>query len=549
MMRFVKLMILFIIFNKTTVAQINGHNGAKTPTNQCIKNSQYQIINSLKSEGIKTGYLRDVILLDDPMGDGGINSFGKTVTNYVDHNPTGSLLDYSCGQVTYNSHQGTDIEILNFYEMDEGIPILSSTSGIVTYAHDGEYDRHIEWINDVYANAVIVSHSDGSEVWYWHMRKNSVNVELGDAVAAGDTLGYVGSSGYSSGPHIHFEIQQNETVDPFTGNCQNDTSHWIEQGDYVLSLPFEVMDHGLTTIPLDWAMISERPPTKFHVTTLGTIYSWLRLRNVQDTDQITWEFYANGALWDSYSFNSNNTYSSSWWYVYCNLPSSSIYYGNWELKIYRNDSLIVEQTFLYDDVSNQVPLIENMVIDLEMNSSVNGEFLAIDPDGSIFWYEIVTGPSNGSLSQYGGRKRKYNYTSNEGFFGQDTVFFYATDDENIAGENGMYIFNVLENLIINEVLGCTDTTACNYNASANSDNGTCTYIDEILHCGCTSNPVGDFNLDCQTDILDVVDLVEMVIHQTLFTEQELMLCDMNNDNIINVVDLVMLVSFIIGALF
>ena len=44
-------------------------------------------------------------------------------------------------------------------------------------------------------------------------------------------------------------------------------------------------------------------------------------------------------------------------------------------------------------------------------------------------------------------------------------------------------------------------------------------------------------------------MVEMVIHETPFTEQELMICDMNNDNIINVVDLVMLVSFIIGALF
>jgi len=441
------LTITFFI-NQIVYSQINGHYGGKTPTSQCIEHSQYQIINTSKSKYHKSEYSRDAILFDDPMGNGGINSFGKTVTNYVDLNPANSLLDYNCGQITYNTHQGTDIEILNFYEMDEGVLILCSAPGIVTYTHDGEYDRYTEWINGVYANAVIVSHSDGSEAWYWHMRKNSVNVELGDTVAVGDTLGYVGSSGYSSGPHIHFEIQQNGTVDPYSGFCQTDTSRWLEQGEYVMNLPFEVMDNGLTIIPLDWSMISEGPPTKSHVTAPSTIYSWLRLRNVSSSDLLTWEFYANGSLWNSYSFNPYDTYSSSWWYVYWNLPSGSSYYGDWEIKIFHNGSLIAEQPFSYDNEPNQLPIIADTTLTLEMNSTIDGEFSAIDPDGNIFWYEIVSYPSNGVLTQYGGRKRKYSYIPNEDFYSQDTVTFYAKDDENAVGESGMYVFNVLENLSV-----------------------------------------------------------------------------------------------------
>ena len=441
------LTITFFI-NQIVYSQINGHYGGKTPTSKCIEQSQYQIINTSKSKYHKSEYSRDAILFDDPMGNGGINSFGKTVTNYVDLNPANSLLDYNCGQITYNTHQGTDIEILNFYEMDEGVLILCSAPGIVTYTHDGEYDRYTEWINGVYANAVIVSHSDGSEAWYWHMRKNSVNVELGDTVAVGDTLGFVGSSGYSSGPHIHFEIQQNGTVDPYSGFCQTDTSRWLEQGEYVMNLPFEVMDNGLTIIPLDWSMISERPPTKSHVIAPSTIYSWLRLRNVSSSDLLTWEFYANGSLWNSYSFNPYNTYSSSWWYVYWNLPSGSSYYGDWEIKIFHNGSLIAEQPFSYDNEPNQLPIIADTTLTLEMNSTIDGEFSAIDPDGNIFWYEIVSYPSNGVLTQYGGRKRKYTYIPNEDFYSQDTVTFYAKDDENAVGESGMYVFNVLENLSV-----------------------------------------------------------------------------------------------------
>lgn len=285
------------------------------------------------------------------------------------------------------------------------------------------------------------------------MRKNSVAVALGNVVEVGDTLGLVGSSGYSYGPHIHFELHHNGVKDPFNGACQPDSSRWIEQADYVMDLPFELMDHGLTTLELSWPVVSERPPTKTHVSAPAVVYSWLRLRNTGRSDDLTWEFYENGSFWNSYTFSPDDTYSSSWWYTYWTLPESSDYQGSWSIKIYRNGEVMAQQDFTYDDNENRLPLAQSEALQLESGSSIEGEFTADDPDGSIFWYEIAAHPSNGTLTQSGGRKRKFRYTPDIGFAGLDTVTFFARDDENAAGEYGRVVFNVVSPLEISQSNG------------------------------------------------------------------------------------------------
>lgn len=330
------------------------------------------------------------MLFHDPMAGGGMNSPGKSVVNYVDLDASSGLRDYGCGTVTYDGHQGTDMEILNFYEMDEGVAVLSAAQGVVIYTHDGEYDRETEGLNGKTANAVAVRHSDDSEAWYLHMRKNSVAVALGNVVEVGDTLGLVGSSGYSYGPHIHFELHHNGVKDPFNGACQPDSSRWIEQADYVMDLPFELMDHGLTTLELSWPVVSERPPTKTHVSAPAVVYSWLRLRNTGRSDDLTWEFYENGSFWNSYTFSPDDTYSSSWWYTYWTLPESSDYQGSWSIKIYRNGEVMAQQDFTYDDNENRLPLAQSEALQLESGSSIEGEFTADDPDA----------PSSGTKSPH-----------------------------------------------------------------------------------------------------------------------------------------------------
>ena len=63
-----------------------------------------------------------------------------------------------------------------------------------------------------YGNLIIVDHGNGVETWYGHCSK--LYAKVGDKVNAGDVISAVGSTGNSTGPHLHFEIRIN-------GNCVN----------------------------------------------------------------------------------------------------------------------------------------------------------------------------------------------------------------------------------------------------------------------------------------------------------------------------------------
>lgn len=60
-----------------------------------------------------------------------------------------------------------------------------------------------------YGNAVMLVHGDGMTTFYAHM--SSVNVKIGQVVSKGETLGGVGSTGWSTGNHLHFEVRINGT--------------------------------------------------------------------------------------------------------------------------------------------------------------------------------------------------------------------------------------------------------------------------------------------------------------------------------------------------
>ncbi len=95
------------------------------------------------------------------------------------------------------SHHGIDIAA------PEGTPIRAVREGRVTFA--GEQGS--------YGNLVIVDHGDGLETRYAHCR--AVSVRQGDVVSAGALVGSVGSTGRSTGPHLHFEVRQHgHAVDP-----------------------------------------------------------------------------------------------------------------------------------------------------------------------------------------------------------------------------------------------------------------------------------------------------------------------------------------------
>ncbi len=78
-----------------------------------------------------------------------------------------------------------------------GTPIKASASGTVTFAAIG-------W-NGAYGNVVFIKHPNGTETRYAHMSR--LNTSAGTEVEQGQVIGYVGSTGRSTGPHLHFEIR------------------------------------------------------------------------------------------------------------------------------------------------------------------------------------------------------------------------------------------------------------------------------------------------------------------------------------------------------
>lgn len=88
---------------------------------------------------------------------------------------------------------------------DYGQPIIASDGGTVTWSG---YDE------SGYGNYVIIDHGNGFQTLYGHA--SELAVSAGQYVAQGETIAYVGSTGFSTGPHLHFEVRVNgERVDPF----------------------------------------------------------------------------------------------------------------------------------------------------------------------------------------------------------------------------------------------------------------------------------------------------------------------------------------------
>lgn len=113
--------------------------------------------------------------------------------------------------------------ILGYERFHAGIDI-GAKAGDTIAASDGGTVAVAEY-SDSYGNYVLINHGNGYTTLYAHMC--SIAVEAGQTVEQGETLGYVGSTGWSTGPHCHFEIRYNEEkTDPeayFTGlsyyNC------------------------------------------------------------------------------------------------------------------------------------------------------------------------------------------------------------------------------------------------------------------------------------------------------------------------------------------
>ena len=100
---------------------------------------------------------------------------------------------------TERFHRGAD------YRADRGTPVLAAGDGVVVFAGR----------RGGYGNVIFIDHGKGVITRYAHLRK--IETKVGAMLTAGTRIGQVGSTGRSTGPHLHFEVRiEGRDVDPNT---------------------------------------------------------------------------------------------------------------------------------------------------------------------------------------------------------------------------------------------------------------------------------------------------------------------------------------------
>ena len=98
-----------------------------------------------------------------------------------------------------NGHNGMD------FGLPEGNPVMATADGVVTRA---ELDTVTAVTpNRGYGYHVRIQHPDGSTSIYGHFQQDSFLVQTGDNVSMGTIIGRSGNTGFSTGPHLHFEVR------------------------------------------------------------------------------------------------------------------------------------------------------------------------------------------------------------------------------------------------------------------------------------------------------------------------------------------------------
>jgi len=154
------------------------------------------------------------------------------INNYVDLDmASGTLRDWGnnpgTAAKTYVNPRGIVIDVPSFRAMDADFPVIAAADGVITQVIDGNFDRNVACTSNN-ANLVRVRHDDCSVAIYAHFKQNSVRVAVGQRVTAGQQLAVVGSSGCSSAPHLHFELNaaSGTLEEPFA------TSRWLAPPPY-----------------------------------------------------------------------------------------------------------------------------------------------------------------------------------------------------------------------------------------------------------------------------------------------------------------------------
>ena len=333
----------------------------------------------------------------------------QAISNFVDQDTSeGGILDFDCGDRTYDGHKGLDIFPTPFswymMERDHAIVIAAAAGTIVEKVND-QPERSCTVDNSGGENnLVVIEHQDGSLAIYAHMRTGSLNAKaIGESVTTGEYLGVVGSAGWSTGPHLHFEVgywEQDGNLlewkhrDPFAGTCNdlNVESWWENQPGYNNPALISIATHDQApeTPPCPE---TEIPHFSDSFMLGNTVYFAAYYRDqLKDQNSHFKVSMPNGSTfseWDHASAQEH--YPSSNWYWFFELPANAPG-GEWLFTV-EFEGQMLEHKFYVNASATPPPVMP------AANNAYNGAWYDPTRDGE--GYNILTTSSGTVIYFYG----------------------------------------------------------------------------------------------------------------------------------------------------
>ena len=291
---------------------------------ECISNPQRRGTGSNYSKiDSSNSYAWPIGSEETEVVDGVTYALGEPVPYQITSNF--GLRDDPFGTGTTGNHQGLDISATGGKAMGT-VNIIASRDGTVIYPTEGSTIACSSNGNDKncgggYGNHVIIQHNDGILTVYAHMYENTITVKAGDTVRAGQVIGKMGSSGSSTGMHLHFEVRENgQRKDPLNYISQENerpkkqTSTFVEGNDNIQTICLTLKDSGYSDIAVAGIMGNLQRESNYSPTVVNSIGAsgiaqWLggRANNLKNTYGENWNVLENQLEFLLYELNNTET--------------------------------------------------------------------------------------------------------------------------------------------------------------------------------------------------------------------------------------------------
>lgn len=228
-----------------------------------------------------------------------------TITSYA----TNRLDPFGSGEVM--THGGVDISPTNGPGLGN-VNVIAAKDGQVIYPYvvskkDCSSDQKDYDCGGGYGNFVMIQHDDGTTTLYAHMYENTITVNYGDTVKAGQVIGKMGSSGQSTGMHLHFEVRVGgQRVDPMNYISEENkrpkkqTSSFVEGNENTQTVCLTLKEAGYSDVAVAAIMGNIKMESGFnpeainYIDCIGLVqWCYGRANNLKNTYGENWKIISN----------------------------------------------------------------------------------------------------------------------------------------------------------------------------------------------------------------------------------------------------------------